>query len=133
MVQALANPCIRINGQTVSIVPNTAKITPGYGETNVRSASAGGNSITTVHTSNAESKIGGFDFELYNTVANIKAIAAWKNAISGNEITGIETVSGDETASITLKTASLCNDPVLEITADGTLPLEWKGDPVTIG
>jgi len=133
MVQALANPSVRINNVTISIVPNSFKTNLGLGETNVRSASAGGNSVESVHTSNAESKIGKMSFEVYNTPDNIKAISGWKSNIGSNAISSLEDLGDDGVLSLSLTRASLMNDPDIELGADTTTSLEWEGDPIVVG
>lgn len=133
MVQALSNPAIRINDATISIVPNTFNPTLGRGEINIRAASAGGNSIESVHSSNAETKISTWMLEIYPTPANIKSIAEWKDMIGQNTVSAIETLADGSSLSLSLTSASLMNDPELNLTADGTIPLEFKGAQTIIG
>lgn len=133
MVQALANPSVRINNVTVSIVPNSFVPNLGLGEINTRSASAGGNSVEPVHTVNAETKISTWTFEVYPTPDNIKSIAEWKNNVGRNAISAIEDLGDDGALTLSLTTASLINDPDLNLSSDGTISLEWKGAQTVIG
>lgn len=133
MTQALANPVVRINDETISIVPNTFNPTLGGGEINVRAASAGGNSIDPVHTANAETKISTWMFEIYSTPANIRNIKGWQNGIGQNTVAGIETLGDGTSISLSLTQASLVNDPELNLSADGTISLEFKGAQTVIG
>jgi hypothetical protein len=133
MAQAFANPTVRINDITISIVPNTVKTMSGDGETNVRAASAGGNSIITVHTSNAESKIGSCEFSVYPTPELERSFRGWKDNIGGNVISLIEVFADGSTSSETFETASLVNDPEKEKSSDGVVALEFKGNPSGLG
>ena len=133
MSQALGNPAIRVNDDTIGIVPNSFNPTLGGGEVNTRSASSGGNSIEPVHTSNAETKISTWMFEVYPTVENIKSIRGWQNNIGGNAVDTVETLSDGSSLSLSLTQASLVNDPDLNIGADGTISLEFKGAQTVIG
>jgi hypothetical protein len=133
MANAFANPTVRVNDVTISIVPNTANSVGGRGEVNVRAASAGGNAITTVHTSNAETKIGKMTFDVYVTVENERNIVEWQSNIGRNTVSMIENFSDGSTASETLVNASLMNDPEKQKTSDGVISLEFAGDPTTLG
>lgn len=133
MVQALANPSVRINNVTIYIVPNSFNPTLGLGEVNTRAASAGGNSVEPVHTSNAETKISTWTFEIYATPANVKSMAEWKNNIGKNAISAIEDLGDDGALTLSLTGASLINDPELNLSSDGTISLEWKGAQTVIG
>lgn len=133
MALAIANPTIRVNDETISIVPNSVNVIGGYGETNIRAASAGGSEIETIHTVNAESKIGSVTFEIYNTPEYISKIAGWKNAVGSNTIQVIGNLADGSAFSQSFRTMSLMNDPEQALSADGTTSLEWKGNPVTQG
>ncbi len=133
MTQAFSNPTVRINDVTISVVPNTVRSIGGDGETNVRAASAGGNSITTIHTANAESKIGQIMFDVYPTKINEQLIRSLKNNIGANTVSLVESFSDGTSASETLITASMTNDPEKAKAADGTMPFEFSGNPTTLG
>ncbi len=133
MAQAFSNPTVRINGTTFAVVPNTVVSVGGDGETNVRTASAGGNSVTTVHTVNAESKIGKIMFDIYPTAANEQQIRSWKNNVGANTVALVESFGDGSSASESLTTASLTNDPEKNKSADGVISLEWSGNPTTLG
>ena len=133
MAVAIANPTIRFNDETISVVPNSVMVKMGFGETNVRAASAGGNSIETVHTSNAETKISGVNFDIYNTPELIRKFAAWKANIGGNTVQVIGNLPSGDAFSVSLSTASITNDPEFELSADGVTSIETMGDPAQIG
>ncbi len=131
-MQAFSNPTVRINDDTVSIVPNTVTSKGGTGETNVRSASAGGESAETVHTSNAETKIGEVMFSVYPTPAIEQQIKGWKANIGQNTISLVESFADGTNASETMRVASLINDPEKQKSSDGVIALEWKGNPTDL-
>ena len=133
MGQAFSNPTVRINDVTFSIVPNTVRSIGGDGETNVRAASAGGNSIETIHTSNAETKIGQIMFDVYPTANIEQQLRTLKNNIGLNTVSLVESFSDGTSASETLTGASLTNAPEKAKSADGTIPLEWSGNPTELG
>lgn len=133
MGQAISTPAIKIDGDTIGIVPNSAIFTLGSGETIVRAASAGGNSVEAIHTVNAESKIGDFKVGLYVTADNLRLIQTLKSRVGLIEIGAIDSVVQTTSASITLQNASLCNDPEAGLGADTTMTFEFKGSPATVG
>lgn len=133
MTQSLSNPAVRINDATIAIVPNTFNPTLGGGEINVRAASSGGNSIETVHSSNAETKLSTWMFEIYPTPENIRNVREWQNNIGLNTVAAIETLVDGQSISLSLTTASLINDPELNLSSDGTISLEFKGAQTVVG
>ena|SRR5690606_407291 len=132
MVNAFSNPTVRVNDVTWSIVPNSVEVVAGDGETKVRAASAGGNSIETVHTSNAESKIGVVKFSVYPTPENERRLREIKAQPGQNVVELVESFSDGSNASETLRHASLTNDPTKGKNADGVIALEWMGDPTIL-
>lgn len=133
MAIAIANPSVRINDETISIVPNSLTVVQGLGETKVRAASAGGNSIETVHTSDAESKISSVKFDVYNTPEVLSKIPAWKNAIGSNTVQVVGNLPNGAAFSVAMANVSLTNDPEMELSADGKTSLEFMGDPAQLG
>jgi hypothetical protein len=133
MAIAIANPTVRVNDETISIVPNSLTVKLGLGETNVRAASSGGGSVESVHTSDAETKISGVNFDIYNTPEMLRKISGWKNNIGGLTVQVVGTVPGGATFSVAMANVSLTNDPDLELAADGVTSLEFMGDPAQVG
>ena len=85
-MRALSTPQININNVNVRIVPNSLRYDGGEGEVNVRAASGGGNQIESVHTSNAETKIGKVMFDVFLDTDLDGFIAQWKENIGVNSI-----------------------------------------------
>ena len=54
--RTLSNPTVQVNDDTIAIVPNSIEYKTGIGDKNVKSQSAGGNSIEVVITEDAETK-----------------------------------------------------------------------------
>jgi hypothetical protein len=117
---------ILVNDIPTYIVPNSIEYDPGFGETNVRSASIGGPGSTSVHTENAENKIGRVKFEMYVTEDSRINIRGWKLLIGANRVTGAQ-VGGSP---FVLNGASMTNNPTFNPTADGTVEVEFMGDPM---
>ena len=130
MAVTLSNPAIQINDVTFAIVPNTLVVQLGEGETNVRTASTGGGSVTSIHSSNAEDKIGKFMFDIFPT-DDVKAnIKLWKANIGENGLSATQQLTNGTSQELFLPNASLANDPEINYTADGIVSLEFKGDPI---
>lgn len=131
MAVALSVPTIIVNNETIRIVPNSFVYDGGEGEITVRSASGGGNEVSTVHTANAETKIGKCKFELFLTADIDAKVSRWKNLIGSNSVQAIQKT---ETGSITLAwdNCSLMNAVERTASADGTVSLEFEGDPMSI-
>lgn len=133
MAIAIANPTIRVNDETIAIVPNSVTVQMGFGETNVRAASSGGNSIETVHTSDAESKISMLSFDVYNTPEMIRKFSTWKNDVGANTAQVVGNLPGGAQFNVSMANVSIVNDPEFELGADSVTSIEMKGDPAQIG
>lgn len=120
----LSVPSILVNNVPIDIVPNSFEYEVGYGEINVRSASVGGGSSTTIHTEDAENKIGMCKFQLFITDTSRAAIAGWKLLIAGNVISAVQ----NGASPFVLNGASMTNNPTFAASADGTVEVEFKGD-----
>lgn len=131
MAIAVANPTIRVNQETIAIVPNSVSFVLGRGEKTVRAASAGGGSIVPVHTDDAESKIGAVTFSVYPTVDNLRSIPQWQNNIGENTVDLIGNAGG-ESIQYSFALSSVTNDPEHNPTADGTIEIEFMGAPAAI-
>lgn len=125
--RTLSVPQVSVNNDPISIVPNSFKFNPGKGEINVRSASSGGGGASSVHSENAETKIGKMSFDLYVTPENIALIRGWKENIGANFLSA--TQSGFTPQA--LSNASMTNEPEFEATADGKVTCEFSGDPLS--
>lgn len=126
---ALSVASVTINNVALAIVPNSLTYDAGEGEVNVRSAMAGNRAVS-VHTINAETRISKVSFELYNTTELDGQISEWKQAVGGNFISFVATVNGSPVTR-SFPGMSLMNAVERTISADGTVSLEWSGDPMT--
>jgi len=124
MFQALSVPSVLVDDIPYAIKPNSFEYDPGYGEVNVTSASLGGSKSISVHTENAENKIGRVKFEMQVTEAARAAIALWKQGIGIHRVVGVQKGA----APIVLNGASMTNNPTLSATADGVVEVEFMGD-----
>jgi len=132
MAVGLSNPQVTVNNQPLDIVPNTLTYDAGEGEINVRAASGGGGRATTVHTVNAETKMSKVTFEVYLTPEVDGLISEWKLAINANAISFSERVAGNSVTR-TFPNCSLINAVERSASADGTVSLEFSGDPMISG
>jgi hypothetical protein len=131
-MRALSTPQVTVNNVTYAIVPNSLKYDGGEGEVNVRAASAGGNSVESVHTSNAETKISKVMFDVYLDQDLDGFIAQWKEAIGQNSISFAERFENGSAVVRSFDRMSLINPVERNASADGVTSLEWSGDPMTI-
>lgn len=126
-MNALSVPGIAVNNTPIFIVPNSYKSKGGFGEINVRAASGGGGSVQSVHTEDAEGKIGEMSWEMYNTEENKRLISEWKQNIGTNIISAQQPGVAPES----MGNASMVNDPDREGSADGVIEVQFKGDPLS--
>ena len=122
---ALSDPTILVNNIPFLVVPNTIVFKDGYGETNVRSATTGGGGSESIHTQNAENRISSVTFEMYITDETRIAIAGWKRTPAANFVSGVDR----NNLPFTCAGASMTNEPEFNASVDGTVSIEFMGDP----
>lgn len=131
--KTLSVPSIIINNESLKIVPNTFVYDGGEGEVSVRSASGGGRNSETVHSSNAETFIGKCNFEMFLTADLDNKIATWKENIGNNNIQAFQRpIGGGDAVTLSWDGMSLTNAIERTASADGTVSLEFQGEPMTI-
>lgn len=123
---ALSTPTVVVNKIPYGIVPNSFEYEPGYGEVNVRTASIGGAAAISVHSENAENKIGMVKFQMYVTEEARGGIRLWKVATAQNLIEAVQ-LNGSP---IVLQGASMTNNPTFAASSDGVVDVEFSGDPM---
>jgi hypothetical protein len=129
MAITLSVPSVIANNETIAIVPNSFTYDGGEGEINVRAASGGGNNVESVHSVNAEGKIGKCSFDVYLTPDMDSKIRTWKNNVGQNVIQVVQRLSG---GAVTRSFArmSLMNQVERNASSDGVVSLEFAGDPM---
>ena len=125
--KTLSVPGIAVNNVPIGIVPNSYKYKLGKGETKVRSASTGGGASQSVHSEDAESKIGMMSWEMYVTDETEELVSQWKPNVGANFISAQQ----PGTAPRSMGNASMINDPDFEANADGVVEIQFEGDPLS--
>jgi len=127
MTNALSNPTIQVNDQTISILPNTLTFKNGAGDVNVRAQSSGGGGSSAVITENAETKISMVKFSLVLTDVNRDFINQWqeKRYTGGNSIRFSERGSNIPESFTNMHVTT---DPEKSVGADGSVEVEFMGD-----
>jgi len=123
--KAISTPSVTINGDVFSVKPNSVKITKGAGTTKVRWTSTGGGGGSTVHSEDAEGRVGKVKFSLEVTAGNLAKFDLLKLNTGGNTVV---LAQKGETA-ITFTGMSLENDPEWNLGADGGCEFEFGGEP----
>lgn len=130
MAITLSVPSVIVNNETISIVPNSFAYDGGEGEINVRAASGGGNTVESVHSVNAENKIGSCKFDVYLTPDIDSRIRSWKSQVGQNNIQFVQRLSGGGNVTRAMSRMSLTNMIERNASSDGVVSLEFKGDPM---
>lgn len=125
---AVSKPSLTINNNPVAVLPNTVKYDEGEGETTVRTQSTGGGGIELVISDNAEEKFSTVSFEMANTVDNIALARGWKKN-PGLQVVKISGEAGGKKFNRVINGASIANNYEVELSSDGKLSLEMKGEP----
>ena len=118
---AISTPSIVVNNTPVGIKPNSFTYTEGFGERNVRVASAGGAAKETIVTENVETQMSTVKFTLYTTSDNLTLSRQWAANKDSNVIEASDT---NFTRSFT--SAIITNDFEVSAGVDGEFELEFK-------
>ena len=120
----LTNPTVEVNDSIIQIVPNTLSFKTGRGNTNLRSQSAGGNSIEVIKTVDAETKKGMVKFSMITEIKNVTLIKAWQAL---NDGVTIRLSEDDFQASF--RRMHVMDDPEITTGADGSTEVTFEGQP----
>ena len=125
MAKTLSNPTVEVNDDTIAIIPNSLTYKEGQGDRKVKAESAGGNSISTVVTVDAETKISDCKFKLYNTADNLNRIKEWMA-----EDEGVTISLSEDDVTVAFNNMVVTTEPERAVGADGELEIEFMGPPV---
>ncbi len=128
MANALSNPVVQVNDQTISIIPNSLSYKRGAGDVNVRAQSAGGDSVEAVITENAETKLGMVKFTLSVTDTNMEYVQTWHD----NKFNGGNTIrisSRTISTPLSFTNMNITTEPEFSVGADGSVEVEFMGEP----
>lgn len=132
-LRSLSVPAVTINNELIKIVPNSLTYDGGEGETNVRAASGGGRNSEAVHSANAETFLGKVMFEMFLTPDLDNKIALWKENVGSNSIQIVQRpLGGGDAVTLSFDGSSLMNPIERAASSDGTVSLEWTGEPMSI-
>lgn len=125
--RALTTPSIVVNNESIAIVPDSFKYTPGFGETNMRPQSSGGANVQMVKSTNAETKKSTVKFALLPIKINTDHVDDWQDngKADGN---GIE--ASDGPFAVAFRNMYMTNDPERNLSSDGVIELEFEGSPI---
>ena len=123
-MRGIANPTIKWNGQTVSIIANSLSYKLGTGDKVIRAISSGGGAITPVTTDNVETKLGMIKFSVPNTSDGLSLARQMADAGESNEFQ-----IADQALQVSFSSMSLMTEPERPLTQDGAIELEFMGPP----
>jgi len=125
MAKTLENPTVQINDVTIPIKPNSLSYKTGRGDRNVRSQSAGGDSIETVMTEDAETKKSMVKATFIMTKDVDASVIDWMDNRDENTI---RLSQGDFTKSF--RKMAVLGEPEMPTGADAEVEVEFEGPPV---
>ncbi len=120
----LSNPTVEVNNTAISIVPNSLSYKDGKGNTNLRSQSAGGDSVEVIKTVDAETKKSMVKFSVITETANIRLKEEWQGALNGVTIR-----LSEGTFLKSFRRMHVMEDPEVTTGADGATEINFEGQP----
>lgn len=122
--RTLSSPLVRINGRSVSIIPESLKRTIAPGERKVRTTSAGP-ALAIVVGTNLEEKKAKVQFDLANTASNQRLVEELAALADQGIPATLEVI--EATKQVYYEQMFLTNNPEGEHKSDGNIPLEFEG------
>ena len=124
---ALVTPTIMINGEAVSIVPNSLTIRKGIGTRKVDVQTTGGQQTEVVVQNDVSTKKGYIKFEIWNTEKNMDLVDSVWNILPIPSLIMFLNQGGQ---SGSMSSAILINEPEYNLGADGKTTIEFEGAPI---
>ena len=124
--QFISDPQIRINNETIKIVPGTARMIRGKGETSIKSQTAGNGQVEQILSEDITTNVGKIFLSMYVTRENIAKIVDFKNRKNENFVS----ITNKEGFTAVMNNAALINDPEHTFSNDGQVELEFHGETV---
>lgn len=126
MANAITIPAVQVNGIYMGVVPNSVHYIRGKGTVDVKAQSFGA-SVQPVFEINQTEAYGHLVFEVYPTSTSIDQIREFQDLGSTLRVDLTDPISGEPKS---MRPATLCNDPDLNVGADKTITVEFKGAAV---
>lgn len=125
----LSIPRVTFNGITVSIVPNSLHVVESGKTINVRAISEGGTSTSRVFTPDVTEDYSTATFEVTTDTVNILVIRDFIT-LSYQQTFEFSFIDPQQNFTGVITHAVICNAPDFKLSADGTVEVIVKGDPV---
>ena len=129
MAIQLTDASVLVNDEAIIIESNTLSFQEGRGEQTVRAGSVGNGVTEPIYAKDMSTRISVITFQMPTTPQNIDLALGWKDGDNTNtvQIAG-STPEGDTTRTMTQ--AALLTDYVVNVGAEGTIDIEFKGNPL---
>lgn len=125
----LSAVAVEVNDEPVAIEPGTLSFDEGFGEALVRAASTGGEGTELIFGRDVSSALSMIKFEIASTIPNVEKSRAWQAGLGANTVQ-ISASFGGKSFSRTMTQGSVVNNPEVNVGPEGTIEVEFKGNPV---
>jgi len=122
--KTMANPTVEVNNDVIAIVPGSLAFDPGWGETKVRTASAGGDSKEFYTSDDAATQIGMVQFKLITAKNNVDLIKEW---IGLRKLNGSTITLSDAEYTESFSEMFISNKPEISTGPDGETEVKFEG------
>jgi hypothetical protein len=123
----ITNPQLVINDELILYVANSLKYIKNTAKTQIGSLTAGGSSVTTVHSIDVSEAVGQVSFNAKVTSRLFDLLDMWSSQTAENVI---ELSSSNGDIALAFTGMSLEEVPELEFGAESEIELTFKGDPI---
>jgi len=120
---------VEVNDEPWAIEPGTCAFTEGFGAALVRAASTGGEGTELIFARDISEAMSMIKFEVPATIANVERVRAVTAGLGVNTVQ-LSANFGGRSFSRTMTQGSVVNNPEVNIGPEGTIELEFKGNPV---
>ena len=127
-VTRISSPTVLVNNVQILIKSNSYSHNDGKGERTMTAASAGNGVTERVFAINDETRVSEVKFEFESTSTNTDLTELFRDRDADNVIQTLANDGSGKTWNFT--GMAVTNNPDYQLSYDGMITLEWKGDPV---
>ncbi len=121
---SIYSPEVVLNNEPINLIPSTFVYKEGFGE-NIVAPVANGRNTSLVISTDLTTQKGMMTFSLPSTAVNVELVRTLKNQPGVNVIKASDP---DSDMTRTLTSATLINDPEIQLQNEGVIELEFEGN-----
>ncbi len=127
----ISDPQVTVNDDLWLVKANNFTVIKGEGENSVTGLSSGGAQNAISISQNTETKFSQIKFEVPSDTTHITKVGIAKQRFNANtvQVSGRDRKTGEQIVFV-MSNAVITNNPEINLVQDGSISIEWAGDPI---